>query len=205
MKGAKVAIQGFGNVGSYTVKNVQRQGATIVAIGEWAPSVGTYAIYNEEGLDFDDMKAYMDEHKNLVDYPKAKRITLDEFWELNVDILIPAALENAITAEVAEKINAKLVCEAANGPITPDADEVLNKRGIPVTPDILTNAGGVTVSYFEWVQNLYGYYWSEAEVEEKQEVEMMKAFNDIWALKDEYDVTIRKAAYMLSVKKKLQM
>ncbi len=103
MKGAKVAIQGFGNVGSYTVKNVQRQGATIVAIGEWAPSVGTYAIYNEEGLDFDDMKAYMDEHKNLVDYPKAKRITLDEFWELNVDILIPAALENAITAEVAEK------------------------------------------------------------------------------------------------------
>jgi glutamate dehydrogenase len=201
MKGAKVAIQGFGNVGSYTVKNVQRQGATIVAIGEWAPSVGTYALYNEEGLDFADMKAYMDEHKNLVDYPKAKRISLDEFWELDVDILIPAALENAITAEVAEKVNAKLICEAANGPITPDADEILNKRGIPVTPDILTNAGGVTVSYFEWVQNLYGYYWSEAEVEEKQEVEMVNAFNDIWALKEEYDVTVRQAAYMLSVKK----
>ncbi len=201
IKGAKVAIQGFGNVGSYTVKNVQKQGATIVALGEWAPSVGTYALYNEEGLDFADMKAYMDEHKNLVDYPKAKRITLDEFWELEVDILIPAALENAITVEVAEKINAKLVCEAANGPITPDADEVLNRRGIPVTPDILTNAGGVTVSYFEWVQNLYGYYWGEKEVEEKQEVEMMKAFNNIWALKEEYDVTIRQAAYMLSVKK----
>ena len=201
IKGAKVAVQGFGNVGSYTVKNVQQQGAKIVAVGEWTPSVGTYALYNEDGLDFEDMKAYMDEHKNLVGYPKAKQISLDEFWELEVDILIPAALENAITVEVAEKVNAKLICEAANGPITPEADEVLNKRGIPVTPDILTNAGGVTVSYFEWVQNLYGYYWSEKEVEEKQEVEMVKAFNDIWALKEEYDVTIREAAYMLSVKK----
>ena len=201
MKGAKVAIQGFGNVGSFTVKNVQRQGGKVVALGEWAPSVGTYALYNEDGLDFEDLKAYMDEHKNLVGYPKAKQITLDEFWELDVDILIPAALENAITAEVAEKINAKLVCEAANGPTTPDADEVLNKRGIPLTPDILTNAGGVTVSYFEWVQNLYGYYWSEAEVEEKQEIEMVNAFNDVWALKEEYDVTVRQAAYMLSVKK----
>lgn len=201
IEGAKVAVQGFGNVGSYTVKNVQRQGAKIVAIGEWTPSTGTYALYNEDGLDFEDMKAYMDEHKNLVGYPRAKQISLDEFWELEVDILIPAALENAITAEVAEKINTKLICEAANGPITPDADEVLNRRGIPVTPDILTNAGGVTVSYFEWVQNLYGYYWSEKEVEEKQELEMVKAFNDIWALKEEYDVTIREAAYMLSVKK----
>jgi glutamate dehydrogenase len=201
MKGAKVAIQGFGNVGSYTVKNVQRQGAKIIAIGEWAPSVGTYAIYNEDGLDFADMKAYMDEHKNLVGYPKAKQITLDEFWKLKVDILIPAALENAITEEVAEIVNTKLICEAANGPITPGADEVLERRGIPVTPDILTNAGGVTVSYFEWVQNLQGYYWSEKEVEEKQEAEMIKAFNAIWKLKNEYNVTIRKAAYMLSVKK----
>ncbi len=144
IEGAKVAVQGFGNVGSYTVKNVQRQGgAKIVAIGEWTPSIGTYALYNEDGLDFEDLKAYMDEHKNLVGYPKAKQISLDEFWKLEVDILIPAALENAITAEVAEKVNTKLICEAANGPITPEADEVLNKRGgIPVTPDILTNAGG---------------------------------------------------------------
>lgn len=201
MKGAKVAIQGFGNVGSYTVKNVQGQGAKIVALGEWAPKVGTYALYNEDGLDFEDMKAHMDEHKNLVDYPKAERISLEDFWALEVDIMIPAALENAITAKEAEKINARLVCEAANGPITTDADEILDKRGIPVTPDILTNAGGVTVSYFEWVQNQYGYYWSEEEVEEKQEVEMIKAFNDIWAFKDEYNVTLRKAAYMISVKK----
>ena len=128
-------------------------------------------------------------------------ISLDEFWELDVDILIPAALENAITKEVAEKIKAKLVCEAANGPTTPEADQVLNARGIPVTPDILTNAGGVVVSYFEWVQNLQGYYWGEKEVEEKQEVKMVKAFNDVWDLHQEQKCTIRQAAYMISVKK----
>ena len=196
-----VAIQGFGNVGRYTVKNVERQGANIVAIAEWAPAVGTYAIYNKDGLDFNEMAAYIDEHKSLVGFPKAERITLEEFWELEVDMLIPAALENAITEDVAKVVKAKLICEAANGPITPAADEILKERGIVVTPDILTNAGGVTVSYFEWVQNLYGYYWSEAEVEEKQEVEMVKAFKDIWALKDEYKVTVRDAAYMISVKK----
>ena len=196
-----VAIQGFGNVGRFTVKNVQRQGAKIVALAEWAPSVGTYALYNEDGLDFNDMLAYFNEHKNLVDYPKAKMITLDEFWKTKVDIIIPAALENAITEDVAKVVNAKLICEAANGPITPGADVILKERGIPVTPDILTNAGGVTVSYFEWVQNLQGYYWSEKEVEEKQEAEMVKAFNAIWKLKDEYKVTVREAAYMLSVKK----
>ena len=201
IKGARVAAQGFGNVGSYTVKNVQGQGANIVAIGEWAPSVGTYAIYNEDGLDFEDLKAYFDEHGNLVDYPKAETISLDEFWELDVDILIPAALENAITADVAEKVNARLMCEAANGPTTPEADEVFKRRGIPLTPDILTNAGGVTVSYFEWVQNLYGYYWSEEEIAEKQEIETMKALNHIWKIKEEYDVTLREAAYMHSIKK----
>lgn len=201
MTKASVAIQGFGNVGRYTVKNVERQGAKIVAIAEWAPSVGTYAIYNENGLDFQDMANYMDQNKNLVDYPKAKKISLEEFWELEVDIFMPAALENAIKEKEAKAIKAKLVCEAANGPITPAADEILKEKGIVVTPDILTNAGGVTVSYFEWVQNRYGYYWSEKEVEEKQEVEMVNAFNDIWDLKEEYNVTIREAAYMISVKK----
>ncbi|WP_353093046.1 Glu/Leu/Phe/Val dehydrogenase [Tissierella praeacuta] len=201
MKQAKVAVQGFGNVGSFTVKNIQGQGAKIVAIGEWAKEVGTYAIYNEEGLDYDDMAAYMKEHRNLVNYPKGKMITLDEFWELNVDVMVPAALENAVTVEVAEKINAKLVCEAANGPITPDADVVLEKRGITVTPDILTNSGGVTVSYFEWVQNLYGYYWGEDEVVQKQEVAMVNAFNDIYKIVKDHNVTFRKAAYMHSVKK----
>ena len=201
IKNATVAIQGFGNVGSFTVKNVQGQGAKIVALAEWAREVGTYALYNEDGLDYEDLAKHMKEHKNLVDYPNAKMLTLDQFWELDVDILIPAALENAITESVAEKINAKIICEAANGPITPDADIVLEKRGIPVTPDILTNSGGVTVSYFEWVQNLYGYYWSEEEVVEKQEIEMIKAFNDIWKIKEEHNVTMRQATYMHSVNK----
>lgn len=201
LNGAKVAIQGFGNVGSFTVKNVQGQGAKIVAIGEWARDVGTYAIYNEDGLDYEDMAKYMKEHRNLVNYPNGKMITLDEFWTLDVDVLIPAALENAITTEVAEKVNAKLICEAANGPITPDADAVLERRGIPVSPDILTNSGGVTVSYFEWVQNLYGYYWTEQEVVEKQELAMIQAFNAVWKIKEEHNVPMRKATYMHSVKK----
>lgn len=201
MNGAKIAIQGFGNVGRYTVKNVERQGAKVVAIGEWTKETGTYAIYNKDGLDFNDLANYMDEHKSLVDYPKAEMISLDEFWALDVDILIPAALENAITKDIAEKVKAKLVSEAANGPVTPDADEVLNEKGIIVAPDILANAGGVVVSYFEWVQNLQGYYWEEKEVEEKQEVKMVNAFNDIWALKEQKNVTLREAAYMISVKK----
>jgi glutamate dehydrogenase len=201
MKGADVAVQGFGNVGGATVKNCQAQGANIVAVGEWTKETGTYALYNKDGLDYDDMKAYMNEHGNLVGYPKAEQISLDDFWALEVDIMIPAAMENAVTAEVAKKINAKLVCEAANGPLTTDADEVFEERGITVTPDILTNAGGVTVSYFEWVQNLYGYYWGEEEVLEKEEIAMVDAFNAIWKIKEEYDVPMRKAAYMHSIKK----
>ncbi len=198
---AKVAIQGFGNVGSFTVKHVQKQGATIVALAEWDKEVGTYALYNEEGLDYEDLAAFKAEHKSIVNYPKAERITLDDFWGLDVDILIPAALENAITEREAEMIKAKLICEAANGPTTPQADEIINEKGITLTPDILTNAGGVTVSYFEWVQNLYGYYWSEEEVVEKEEIAMVEAFNNIWSIVEEYKVPARKAAYMFSVKK----
>ena len=201
MTKARVAIQGFGNVGSFTVKNVQKQGATIVAVGEWDKEKGTFALYNEEGLDYEDLAAYKAEHHTLANYPKAKTISLEEFWKLDVDIIIPAAMENAITEKEAEKIKVKLVCEAANGPITPNAGEILNKKGIVVTPDILTNAGGVTVSYFEWVQNRYGYYWTEEEAVEKEERAMIDAFNNIWSIVDEYKVPVRKAAYMYSVKK----
>jgi glutamate dehydrogenase len=147
------------------------------------------------------MADYIDQNKSLVGYPKGKQITLEEFWALDVDIMIPAALENAIQEKEAKLIKAKLVAEAANGPITAEADAIFKERGIVVTPDILSNAGGVTVSYFEWVQNRYGYYWSEKEVEDKQEIKMVDAFNDIWALSQEYKVTLREAAYMISVKK----
>lgn len=198
---ASVAVQGFGNVGRFTCKNMFRQGTKVVAVSEWEPKNGAYVIYNENGLNYEEMVDYVDKNHNLLNFPGSKALTMDEFWALDVDILVPAALENAITAEVAEKINAKLVCEAANGPTTPAADEVLNKKGIILTPDVLTNAGGVTVSYFEWVQNLYGYYWTEAEAEARQEEAMVSAFNDIWAIREEHKVTVREAAYMNSVKK----
>lgn len=201
IKNATVAVQGFGNVGSYSVKTIADQGAKVVAIGEWSRDIGTYAIYSEDGLDYDGLAKYFAENKTLANYPKAKMISLDDFWKLNVDILVPAALENAISAKTAEEINAKIICEAANGPITPDADEVLNKRGIPVAPDILANSGGVTVSYFEWVQNLYGYYWGLEEVAVKQEEAMIKAFNAVWAIKEQYGISTRSATYVHSVKK----
>ena len=201
MKKAKIAVQGIGNVGSYTVLNCVKLGGSVVAMAEWCKSEGSYAIYNENGLDGQAMLDYMKEHGNLLNFPGAKRISLEEFWASDVDIVIPAALENSITKEVAESIKAKLVCEAANGPTTPEADEVFAERGIVLTPDILTNAGGVTVSYFEWVQNLYGYYWSEEEVEQKEEIAMVKAFESIWKIKEEYNVTMREAAYMHSIKK----
>ena len=199
MKEAKLAVQGFGNVGAFTVKNLQKLGGTVVAVAEWCPEHGPYVVYDENGLDFQAMWDYRAEHKNLYDF--AKRISMEEFWALDVDILVPAALENAITADVAETINAKLVCEAANGPTTPEADEVLARKGIVLTPDILTNAGGVTVSYFEWVQNLYGYYWTEADVEAKEEEAMVKAFNALWSIKEEFNVTMRESAYMHSVRR----
>ena len=201
MSHAKIAVQGFGNVGAFTVKNIQKLGGTVVAVAEWAKEVGPYAIYKEDGLDFQAMWDYRAEKGNLVDFPGSKMISMDEFWSAQVDVVVPAALENSIDAAVAEKIQAKLVCEAANGPTTPEGDEVLNRKGIILTPDILTNAGGVTVSYFEWVQNLYGYYWSEAEVEAKEDEAMVKAFEALWAIKEEYGVTMRESAYMHSVKR----
>lgn len=196
LKGSRIALQGIGNVGSNTGYNLEKLGGKVVAVCEWNGSV-----YKEDGLDMHALVAYMREHKTIVGFPGSKEITKAEFFALPVDILVPAALENEITAEVAETIQAKFVCEAANGPTTPDGDAVLNRRGILLTPDILTNAGGVTVSYFEWVQNLYGYYWSEAEVEEKEEIAMVDAFNAIYKIKEEYNVPMRTAAYMHSVKK----
>lgn len=200
LKRAKVAVQGFGNVGAFTVKNIQKLGGTVVAMAEWCKEHGTYAIYKADGLDFQQMWDYRAENGNLVGFPGSKAISLDEFWATECDIMVPAALENAIDAPQAEKITAKLVCEAANGPTTPEADEVLKRKGIVLTPDILTNAGGVTVSYFEWVQNLYGFYWTEADVEQKEDEAMVKAFNNVWGIAEEYDVTVREAAYMYSIK-----
>ena len=196
---AKIAVQGFGNVGSFTVKNIERQGGKVCALAEWDKEEGNYALYNEDGMSFKELSEYKAEHKTLIGFPGAKQISNDEFWEGEYDILIPAALENVITGEVAKKLNVKLVCEAANGPTTPEGDKALAEKGIPLTPDILTNSGGVLVSYYEWVQNQYGYYWSEAEVEEKQEADMMKAIEGVFGVCDEYDVVPREGVYMFAI------
>lgn len=199
MKGANIAVQGFGNVGSFTVKNIIRQGAKVVALAEWDKSKGNYALYNENGLSFEDLLAYKNEHHTLVGFPGAKEISDEDFWTGKYDILVPAALENVITYDVAKKLNVKLVCEAANGPTTPEGDKGLAEVNIPLVPDILTNSGGVLVSYYEWVQNQYGYYWTEKEVEEKQEADMMKAINGVFGVADEYKVTPREAVYMYAI------
>jgi len=198
---AKVAVQGFGNVGSWTVENIERLGGTVIAVSEWDPTHGTYVVYNENGLKYADLFAEKEKNRTLYDLPGAKNITMEEFWALDVDVLIPAALENSITEDVANLIKTKLIVEAGNGPTTTEGEKILTAKGVTIVPDILSNAGGVTVSYFEWVQNLYGYYWSNEEVAEKEEIAMVNAFNALWAIKEEYNVTFREAAYMHSIKK----
>lgn len=199
IKTAKIAVQGFGNVGNFTVKSINRQGGKVCALAEWDRKEGNYALYNENGLDYDKMMAYKEEHGTLIGFPDAKQISEEEFWTGSYDILIPAALENVITGDLAKKLNVKLVCEAANGPTTPEGDKVLAERNIPLTPDILTNSGGVLVSYYEWVQNQYGYYWTEEEVEAKQEADMMKAIEGVFGVCDEYNVTPREGVYMYAI------
>lgn len=196
IKGATFTLHGFGNVGSYSAKHLQNQGGKLIAV-----ALREVAIYDPKGLDYEDLAKHLLTNKNLVNYPNATTISLEEFWKLEVDVFLPAAVENTINSKNAKVINAKIIGEAANGPTTPEADVILDQRGIQVIPDILANAGGVTVSYFEWVQSLTKLYWSVKEVVEREELAMVNAFNDVWEVKDKYQVTYRKAAYMSSIKK----
>ncbi|WP_300409802.1 Glu/Leu/Phe/Val dehydrogenase [Lagierella sp.] len=195
-----VIIQGFGNVGSFTFKYLEEMGARIVGLLEWDKTFGEYGLYSKEGLSYNDLKKYKATQGSLIDYPNAVKIKSEDFWKLNADILIPAALENSVTKTIAENLNVRLIVEGANGPITSVADEILNNRGILVVPDILANSGGVTVSYYEWVQNLYGYYWEEKEVFEKLNTSMDTAYENIWKEKLNLNVSLREATYIYSLK-----
>lgn len=192
----KIVIQGMGNVGSISAKLLDEEGAKIIAVSDVS-----CAIYNENGLDIAGIYKYLDSGKNLLDgyTGDCKRITNAELLELPCDILIPAALENQITAENADRIKAKIVIEAANGPTSVEADEILNKKGVKVLPDILSNSGGVIVSYFEWVQNLQNFYWEEDDVNAKLKRQIVGAFNDVFDAREKYDCTFRVAAYIVAL------
>ncbi len=192
----KIVIQGMGNVGSISAKLLAEEGAKIIAVSDVS-----CAIYNENGLDIAGIYKYLDSGKNLLDgyTGDCKRITNAELLELPCDILIPAALENQITAENADRIKAKIVIEAANGPTSVEADEILNKKGVKVLPDILSNGGGVIVSYFEWVQNLQNFYWEEDDVNAKLKRQIVGAFNDVFDAREKYDCTFRVAAYIVAL------
>ena len=196
IKGATYAVQGFGNVGYYTAYYAHKAGAKVIAIS----NVDT-AVYNENGLDMEKIIKEVGSNGAIADGVYGKKITNQELLELEVDVLAPCALENQITSENADRIKAKVIVEGANGPTTPEADEILNKKSVTIIPDILANAGGVVVSYFEWVQNLQGYYWSFEEVQEKETNVLKTSFNDIWNLAKEYNVDVRTASYMTSIKK----
>ena len=194
LKNASIAIQGFGNVGSVSADLLAKAGARVVAITDWKGGV-----YNASGLDIAKMLDFSREHKTIDNFPGGEPIDNDQLFALDADVLIPAALENQITAENAGSIRAKIVIEAANGPTTPDAHKMLHERGAFVVPDILANSGGVTVSYFEWVQDRYGYFWEEREVNERLERKMVEAFDDVLQTSLKYKTDLRTAAYIVAI------
>jgi len=194
-KKATVAVQGFGNVGQFGALLIaQELGSKVVAVSD---SKG--GIYNPEGFDVEDLIKHKKEAGTVVTYPKGEKITNEELLELDVDVLVPSALENAIHEGNADKIKAKAIVEGANGPTTPEADEILFKKGVLVVPDILANAGGVTVSYFEWVQDLQAFFWKLDQIRSTLEEMMTDAFNDVMKTKEKYGVDMRTAAYVLAI------
>jgi glutamate dehydrogenase (NAD(P)+) len=194
MQGARVAVQGFGNVGSVSAHLLAGLGAKIVAVTDWKGGV-----FNPKELNVDKLMAHVREHKTVDAFPGGESLANDDLWGLDVDILIPAALENQITDENAPRIRAKIVTEGANGPTTPDAHKIMHDRGVFVIPDILANSGGVTVSYFEWVQDRYGYFWEEEEVNTRLEKKMVEAFDDVLQTSLRHKVDLRTAAYIVAI------
>jgi glutamate dehydrogenase (NAD(P)+) len=196
LKQVTVAVQGFGNAGSIAASLMAREGSKVIAVSD-----STGAIRNTKGLDVGRVIAWKEEHGTVGGYPGAEEISNAELLETECDVLIPAALENVITQANAERINARIIAEAANGPTTPEADDILHRRGIFVIPDILCNAGGVTVSYFEWVQDLNRDHWSESIVNAKLHEVMTRAFAETVEMAEKEQVNTRLAAYLLAVER----
>jgi glutamate dehydrogenase (NAD(P)+) len=194
IKGASVGVQGFGNVGSISARLLSEIGAKIVAITDWKGGV-----YNAKGLDIAKLEEHVRRRKTVEGFEGGEPLTNAQLFELDVDVLIPAALENQITMDNAPKIRAKVVVEGANGPTLPDAHRHLHDRGVLVVPDILANSGGVTASYFEWVQDRYGYFWTEKEVNERLEAKMCEALDAVLKTMLKYKVDMRTAAYIVAI------
>jgi glutamate dehydrogenase (NAD(P)+) len=192
--GATVAVQGFGNVGSTAARLMSEAGMRIIAVSD-----KTGGVHNPKGLDVADCLKWTGEGKFLNKYKKGEHISNEELLTLKCDVLVPAALENVITSKNAGQIQAKIICEGANGPTTPKADAILDKKGVYVIPDILANAGGVTVSYFEWVQDRGGYFWDEKTVNERLEKIMKDSFSEVFDMAEQHKVSLRIGAYMLAI------
>jgi glutamate dehydrogenase (NAD(P)+) len=196
LRGTKLAVQGFGNVGSVAAQLLEQEGLTVVAVSDVSG-----AIYNPNGIHIENALEWVREHRYLTGYPNAEPLPPDELFSLDVDVLLPAAVENAINRKNAPAIKAKIICEGANGPTTAGADRILEEQGVFVIPDILANAGGVTVSYFEWVQDRMGYFWNEPMVIERLEAIMEQGFQDVVGLAQRHSVNMRIASYMLAIER----
>jgi glutamate dehydrogenase (NAD(P)+) len=194
LAGTRVAVQGFGNVGSVAARLLAEQGLSVVAIGD-----KTGGIYNAKGIDLPAALAWVADHRFLDGYTGGDAISNEELLEVDCEVLVPAALENVITRKNAPRIRARIIAEGANGPTTAFADNILDEKGVFVIPDILANAGGVTVSYFEWVQNRGGYYWTEEVVNERLNEIMVRAFQTVLRYSRQHNVNMRTASYMLSM------
>lgn len=194
LEGARVAIQGYGNAGSIAAMLLAEQGVRIVAVSD-----STGGIHNPAGLQPAKVSAWKQEHGTVVGFPGSDEVSNRELLEVDCDILVPAALENQITKANAPRITARVVAEAANGPTTPEADAILYDRGVFLIPDILCNAGGVTVSYFEWVQDMQSFFWTEARINESLKEIMDRAFDAVHAMSQRHEVDMRTAAYMVAV------
>jgi glutamate dehydrogenase (NAD(P)+) len=194
VKGTRVAVQGFGNVGSIAADLMAKSGMTIVAVSDKSSG-----IYNPKGLDIPDVCRHVATNKLINTYAKADRISNADILTLDCEVLLPAALENVITQENAGQIKARIICEGANGPTTAAADKILDQKGVFVIPDILANAGGVTVSYFEWVQDRGGYFWDEETVNNRLERIMVHSFEEVTAMSERHGVDNRIGAYMLAI------